>query len=108
MGHPLYAALAAQQSGDRSVDNPSSLEGATPEEVEEAAREAGFTERGDPPRNDPNGARLRKPGNPADQVRIQSGNPADPNRVKRGPYVRVSQGGVRSDPIPLAGNPTLP
>lgn len=59
-----------QQSGDRSIDNPSSLEGATPEEVEEAAREAGFTERGDPPRNDPNGARLRKPGNPADQVRI--------------------------------------
>jgi hypothetical protein len=78
-----------------------------PEEVEEAPNQAGFTQRGDPPRSDPNGARLRKPGNPADQVRIQSGNPADPNPVKQGPYVRISQGGAVSEPIPLAGNPTL-
>jgi RHS repeat-associated protein len=100
-------AQLCKRRADASLDNPSSLEGATPAEVEEVARKAGFTERGNPPRNDPNGVRLRKPGNPADQVRIQSGNPADPNPVKQGPYVRVSQDGIVSDPVPLAGNPTL-
>lgn len=96
-----------QENGGASVDNPSSLEGATPEEVEQAAKEAGYTNDVGPPRNDPGGKRLQKPGNPADQVRIQRGNPNDPNPVKQGPYVRVTQGGVVSPPIPLAGNSTL-
>jgi len=108
-GLPNVLLNEGNEGGGRSIDNPPSLEGATPEEVEAAAEEARFTDRIAPPRNDPSGARLRKPGNDADQVRIQSGNPGDSNPIKRGPYVRVTNnhGKDQSGPIPLAGNPTL-
>jgi hypothetical protein len=54
------------------------------------------------------GRRIFIPGTgEADVIRVMSGNPNDPNPVKRGPYARISRGGWVSDPIPLAGNPTL-
>jgi hypothetical protein len=53
------------------------------------------------------GKRDSDPERLGDQIRIMTGNPADPDPVKRGPYARISKSGKVSDPIPLAGNPTL-
>ena len=95
-----------QQSGagGRSIDNPSSLEGATPEEVEAAAEEAGFTDKA--PLRDGNGVRLSNPDAPGRTVKINKGYPGG-SGVHGGPYVKITGNGptVR---IPLAGNPTLP
>ena len=91
------------------VTDPSSLEGKTPEEVEEAAKEAGYTE--EQPTKGEGGKRLVRPNSGGRQIRIMQGNPNDPDPVKRGPYVKVpidGRGGtVNSPPIPLKGNKAL-
>jgi RHS repeat-associated protein len=89
----------------RNINDPTSLKGATEEEVIEAAKEAGYTEM-QPATGD--GIRLIKPNSGGRQVRIMRGNPSDPNPLKRGPYARVpidGPGGTsNSKPIPLKGN----
>lgn len=97
------ANLAEENPSGRTIDNPGSLEGATPEEVEGAVP-SGWV-RGDS--REGGGTRWLNPDRPGEAVRVQPGNPRDPNPVKRGPYVRVSKDGAKSDPIPLKGNPTL-
>ena len=92
-----------------NIDRPESLEGLTPEEVRELIPE-GWVEG---PSRVGGGKVYANPARPGEQVRVMPGNPRDSNPVKRGPYVRVSTsagptGGQRSEPIPLAGNPTLP
>ena len=99
-----------QQSGapDRSIDDPSSLEGATPEEVEEAARAAGLTTK-QPFKDSKGGAeqgvRLSDPAQPGRTVRINKGYPGSPG-VHGGPYATITGKGPNV-PVPLAGNPTL-
>ena len=84
----------------RNLDDPSSLRGATADEVE--ALIPGWTKS---PTSGPGGVRYANPQRRGEAVRVMPGNPRDPNLVKRGPYVRVSRSGDVSDPIPLAGNP---
>jgi hypothetical protein len=87
----------------RSLDDPESLRGATPEEVKRLAPsnfEESPTKKGD-------GIRLADPERKGEQIRIMPGNPNDPNPTKQGPYVRISKNGKVSPPIPLQGNPTV-
>ena len=91
---------AESGSPERTIDNPGSLEGATPEEVEAAVPEGWVKS----PSPEGGGSRWLKPDRPGEAVRVQPGNPRDPNPVKRGPYTRVSKDGQVSDPIPLRGN----
>jgi hypothetical protein len=87
----------------RSIDNPSSLEGATPEEVEEAAGAAGLTTK--EPLSDGNGVKLSDPTQPGRTVQINKGYPGGTG-VHGGPYAKITGNGptVR---VPLKGNPTL-
>jgi RHS repeat-associated protein len=89
---------------ERSIDNPGSLAGATPGEVEKAVPEGWVKE----PSRRGEGTRWLNPDAHGEAVRVQPGNPTADNPVKRGPYVRVSKDGNTSPPIPLRGNPTLP
>ncbi|MDP9350591.1 MAG: RHS repeat-associated core domain-containing protein [Chloroflexota bacterium] len=96
--------IALNSDSERSIDDPGSLEGATPDEVKETIPE-GWVES---PSKKGGGTRYTDPRTKGgDQVRVMPGNPGDPNPVKQGPYVRVTRGGTPSDPIPLKGNPTL-
>lgn len=90
------------------IDNPDSLEGATEEEVAEAAKAKGYTEREGGSRR--GGGKVYEAGNGADQVRTM---PGGGNRTGKdaaikegGPYVEVSKNGTLSV-RPLAGNKTL-
>jgi len=74
-------------------------------QIRETLKEKGW-ERGKPTQND--GERWVKPGTKgSDQIRLEKGNPNDPNPIKQGPYGRISEGGKKSPPIPLKGNPVL-
>jgi len=84
-------------------DDPDSLRGLAPEEVEELIPDHWIQERA---RSD-RGWRYSDPDHPGHQVRIMEGNPRDPDPVKRGPYLRVSMRGKTCDPVPLKGNPVL-
>ncbi len=97
-----YLGIFCNEAAD--ITDPDSLEGKTPEEVEEAAREAGFTE--SRPTKTLGGKALTKPGNKADQIRIMPGVPNRSQEIKRGPYVETSISGNRAT-VALAGNPTL-
>jgi RHS repeat-associated protein len=87
------------------VDDPESLRGATPQQVEEAARKRGFQPAG--PTKDPFGRRFRVPGNVAKQIRIMLGSAARSDPIKQGPYAVISNGNGPPVNIPLAGNPIL-
>lgn len=94
---------AAKPAGQ--CPEPEELKGKTPEEVDEIMEDKGW--KGEPSANE-QGTRYPNPDKPGEQVRVQAGNRNDPNPIKRGPYVRISRNGGVSDPIPLAGNPTIP
>ena len=89
--------------GSLSLDDPDSLRGADPKEVEklippdwvksETKGEGGF--------------RYANPKAKGEQIRIMPGKTHDPTPAKQGPYMRISKNGKVSDPIPLKGNPTL-
>jgi len=102
--HELANEAATAGAPERSIDDPGSLTGASAGEVEGAIPDGWV--KGDS--REGGGTRWLNPDRPGEAVRIQPGNPRDPNPVKRGPCVRVSKDGVKSDPIPLRGNPTLP
>ena len=106
---PIFWPPAPSRNEAVDVTDADSIEGKTPEEVEEAAKEAGYTE--EQPTKGEGGKRLVKPNSGGRQIRIMPGNPNDPDPVKRGPYVKVpidGRGGtVNSPPIPLKGNKAL-
>jgi hypothetical protein len=96
---------AASPKPERTIDDPGSLAGATPGDVE-AAVPKGWVKT--PTRDgDGSGTRWLNPNKPGQAVRVMPGKASDPNPVKQGPYVRVSKDGKVSDPVPLSGNPTL-
>jgi hypothetical protein len=84
-------------------DDPGTVEGQTSADVEAAIPQSWIAS----PVRSGLGTRHADPSRPGEQIRVMTGNPADPDPVKRGPYVRISKSGKVSDPIPLAGNPTL-
>jgi RHS repeat-associated protein len=85
---------------------PEELRGKTKEEIDKLLKGKGW---GSSPTRKRDGIKYPKPGTKeSDQVRVMDGNPSDSNPVKRGPYARITEGGnPPTDPIPLAGNPTL-
>jgi hypothetical protein len=106
LGKWLLKATSAEGESGRSIDQPGSLTGATPEEIESAVP-AGWVK--SPTREgEGSGTRYHNPERLGEAVRVMPGKATDPNPVKQGPYVRVSKGGKVSDPIPLKGNQTLP
>jgi hypothetical protein len=95
----------SQPDAERSLDDPNSLIGASPEEIEALLPEAWVRT----PSKKGGGDRWNEPGTAGTiGIRIMPGNPNDPDPVKQGPYVRILRPGrPQSPPIPLAGNPTL-
>lgn len=94
------AAPAEEGAGTRSLDDPGSLAGASPDEIRGLT--PGWEE------SDTKGAggvRRANPDKPGEQVRMMPGNPDDPNPDKQGPYVRVSKDGKVSDPVPISRPP---
>ncbi|MGH9782813.1 MAG: RHS repeat-associated core domain-containing protein [Terriglobia bacterium] len=87
----------------RSLENPQSLRGAKPGEIEKLIPDGWVRQ----PTVGEGGTRWLNPKKPGEAIRVMPGNPADPNPIKRGPYMRISRDRKVSDPIPLAGNPTL-
>jgi len=102
LGKALANAMAddpATSGGSgRTIDNLGSLAGASEAEVAQAVPD-GWVQS---PSRTGGGTRWLNPDRPGESVRIQPGNARDPNPTKRDPYVRVSMGGVRSDPGPLS------
>jgi hypothetical protein len=85
------------------LPKPADLKGKTPEEVDKILKEKGLT-----PEPGPKGVtRYPVPGRTGDQVLVEPGSKFNSDPVKQGPYGRVIENGKRSDPFPLAGNPTL-
>ena len=88
---------------ERSLDDPKSLTGATPKEVEELIPD-GWVKR---PMKKATGVRYADPVNRGDQVRLcPTGTPQVNELLHQGPYATVVRRGsvVR---VPLAGNPVL-
>lgn len=93
----------ASGGGTEPCPGPEDLRGKTPQEVDAIMKEKGWTAG---PSREGGGTRYTH-GVKGEQVRVQPGKPTDPNPVKQGPYARISKDGIKSDPIPLVGNPTL-
>ena len=89
-------------SVEPSIDDPDSLAGLSPDEVRGLIPDDFIKE----PSRSGGGERYRDPRKTGEQIRIMPGNENSSNPVKRGPYVRISRGGVKSPPIPLKGNPS--
>ena len=97
---------SAKPERKRSLDDPESLEGATPEEIEELVKESGQFEP-EKPLKKGDGKKFDKIGTKgSDQVQINKGYPNSNDPLHSGPYVKITKHGkpVR---IPLAGNPAL-
>src|SRR6185312_15155321 len=87
--------------------SPADLHGKSPEQIEKMVP-TDWTRSSSKPAEGGQGTRYAHPTNRGEQIRVMPGDPNAPEGVKRGPYARVSRGGKVSEPIPLAGNPTLP
>jgi RHS repeat-associated protein len=87
----------------RTIDDPNSLRGATPQQVKDVTPENWESKAS----QTGGGERLNNPSRQGDQVRIMPGDKNQSTRVKQGPYVIVSQNGVKSGHVPLAGNPVI-
>ena len=103
IGVATFGVLKGAGAGALSLQNPTSLRGADPKAVRELVPKDWIAS----PTKGAGGTRFADPARRGDQLRIMPGNPRDPNPVKQGPYARTSTSGVKSDPIPLKGNPTL-
>lgn len=94
---------AQGESKPRSLEDPESLRGATPEEVRALIPE--HWERG--PMRTGRGEIARFPGTKGnDIVQISQGNPSAPDALHQGPYVKIVRYGKQVR-IPLKGNPAL-
>ncbi|MFD0203999.1 MULTISPECIES: WXG100-like domain-containing protein [Saccharothrix] len=86
----------------RSIERPTSLEGATPEQVRETIPDT-WEER---PAKKGDGTRFLNPDRPGESIIIENGWPGHADPVHRGPYVKISKDGQVTR-IPLEGNPAL-
>jgi RHS repeat-associated protein len=106
-GNPAPGGTGGPSGGSppRSLDDPGSLTGATPAEIEELVK--GWKKM---PTRDGGGTRWVDPDHPDRTVRIMPGKSPlgkyDPPE-KAGPYCRVGRGKGEGPHIPLKGNPTL-
>ncbi len=86
----------------RDLKDPSSLRGATPDEVRRLIPED-WVEK---PLRKGEGVRFLDQRRKGDSVEIEAGVPGHKDPVHSGPYVKVSRNG-KVDRIPLQGNPML-
>ncbi|HEX5495989.1 MAG TPA: hypothetical protein VFX70_15580 [Mycobacteriales bacterium] len=86
----------------RSLDNPASLRGATPDEVRDLIPD-GWIEK---PLKKGSGVRFLNPKRPGESVSIEDGWPGHSDPLHSGPYVKISRNGI-IERIPLHGNPVL-
>jgi len=86
----------------RSLDDLSSLRGATPEEIRRLVPD-GWVEK---PLKKGDGVRFLNPRGRGDFIGIEAGTPGHEDPLHSGPYVKVSKNGF-THRIPLQGNPTL-
>ena len=95
-----------RETPTRSLDDPDSLKGATPEEVKELIEGSGDFETPVPIKKGEGEKFTKKGTRGSDQILIEEGNPSNPDPLHQGPYVKITKHGnpVR---IPLAGNPVL-
>lgn len=100
-------ATTATGAVTRSLDDVSSLRGASPAEIEDLIPSSWVTSATNAKKGG-RGVRHSNPERRGEQVRVMTGKVTDPNPVKQGPYLRISRNSSVSDPIPLEGNPTLP
>jgi hypothetical protein len=96
------APTAAKDAVVRDLRDPSSLRGATPEEVRRLVPDD-WIER---PLRKGEGARFLDQRRKGDAVEIEAGVPGHLDPVHQGPYVKVSRNG-KVERIPLQGNPML-
>lgn len=88
-----------------NLDNPASLRGADPKEIDRVARAEGREAK--PAKQGGGGMRYFTPGtNDADGIRVMNGDPKAPAGIKTGPYAIVTKHGTKAR-IPLRGNPEL-
>lgn len=97
-------ARSADQQGSRSLDNPESLKGSTPQEVRDLIPKD--WEHG--PMRTGRGDIYRVPGtNGADIIQISEGNPSAPDPLHQEPYVKIVRYG-KTVRIPLKSGPAIP
>ena len=94
--------LPTQPVAARDLKDPSSLRGATPDEVRRLIPED-WVEK---PLRKGEGVRFLDQRRKGDSVEIETGVPGHKDPVHSGPYVKVSRNG-KVDRIPLQGNPML-
>ncbi|MBN1981663.1 MAG: hypothetical protein JW795_09035, partial [Chitinivibrionales bacterium] len=87
---------------NRSLDNPSSLKGATVNEVEALIPDGWVSG----PQKKGEGTRYLNPNKPGEAIIIEKGHPNAKDPLHSGPYVRISRDG-KIERIPLSGNPVL-
>jgi len=89
-----------------NINSPNSFKGANPNKAGDFLKSEGWT----PTPSNPNkmfpGTRYQN-GVPGEQIRIMPGDASRSIHVKQGPHMIISRNGVKSEPIPLMGNPTL-
>jgi hypothetical protein len=101
-GKRSYPASGPRKVIERDLRDPSSLRGATPDEVRRLIPED-WVER---PLRKGDGVRFLDQRRKGDAVEIEPGVPGHLDLVHRGPYVKVSRNG-KVERIPLQGNPML-
>lgn len=102
-GPPKYPTAAPTKPAvRRDLRDPSSLRGATPDEVRRLIPEDWIEK----PLRKGDGVRFLDQRRQGDAVEIEAGVPGHTDPVHSGPYVKVSRNGD-VDRIPLEGNPML-
>lgn len=110
-GTDMHANFSIGSNGLEKFDlkNPSSFEGALPGDVKSWLQSNGWNYESFTNQGGVRGFRFTN-GNYGEQIRLMPGTsnlPADAAGIKGGPYLRISIQGLRTDPIPLFGNPIL-
>lgn len=98
-----YINKAESDKPKLEVPDASTLEGKTPEEIQQIMEDLGFAGESSASGG---GIRYPNPDRPGDQVRVMPGEPGSNIPMKQGPYGIVSKGGCKTR-FPVAGNPTL-
>ena len=96
------AAKTSSAAVERTLKDPATLRGATPDEARRLVPE-GWIEK---PLRKGDGVRFLNPKRKGESIEIEDGWPGHGDPLHRGPYIKVSRNGV-VDRIPLQGNPTL-
>ncbi len=99
--HPCTKPSAAPPP-TRSLADPHSLRGATPEEVRRLIPDDWVGK----PLKKGDGVRYADPRRDGDMIAIETGVPGHTDPVHSGPYIKISRNG-QTQRIPLRGNPAL-